>query len=62
MYTTKQGQAWDEIAKEVYGREIHADFLMQNNPQYLDIMVFPAGIGLKTPEMPGSRKNMPPWR
>ena len=32
MYVTKQGQAWDEIARDVYGKEIHADFLMESNP------------------------------
>ena len=62
MYRTKQGQAWDQIAKEVYGKEIHADFLMQNNPQYLNVFVFPAGIELETPELPASRKDLPPWR
>lgn len=62
MYTTRQGQAWDEIAREVYGKEIHADYLMQNNPQYLNILLFPAGVELKTPELPEDRKDLPPWR
>ena len=25
MYTTKSGDTWDVIAKEVYGSEYHAD-------------------------------------
>lgn len=62
MYTTKQGQAWDQIAKEVYGREIYADFLMQSNPKHLNIFVFPAGIELNTPALPDERKDLPPWR
>lgn len=62
MYTTKQGQAWDQIAKEVYGDEIHADYLMQNNPQHLNIFKFPAGIQLNIPNLPESRKNKPIWR
>lgn len=37
MYITRQGQAWDEIAKEVYGKEIHVDFLMKSNPKQLDM-------------------------
>lgn len=62
MYTTRQGQAWDQIAKEVYGDEKYTDYLMQSNPQYLDIFVFPYGIGLKTPELPQDRKDIPLWR
>lgn len=62
MYVTKQGQAWDQIAKEVYGKEIYADFLMENNPRHLDILVFSAGIKLNTPELPEERKDLPPWR
>ena len=62
MYTTKQGQAWDQIAKDVYGKEICADFLMQSNPVHLNIFVFPAGVKLKTPPLPEARKDLPPWR
>lgn len=62
MYITKQGQAWDQIAFEVYGKEIYADHLMESNPKHLDIMVFPAGIVLDTPTLPEARKDLPPWR
>lgn len=62
MYRTKQGQAWDQVAKEVYGKEIYADYLMQSNPEFLHIFVFPAGIQLKTPQLPEERKELPPWR
>lgn len=62
MYRTKQGQAWDQIAKEVYGKETHADFLMQSNPKYLDVFTFPPGIILETPALPDKKKDMPPWR
>lgn len=62
MYTTKQGQVWDQIAKEVYGKETLADFLMESNPKYLNIFVFPAGITLATPTLPDARKDLPPWR
>lgn len=62
MYITKQGQAWDQIAKAVYGKETNADYLMQCNPKYLGIFVFPSGIALETPELPEEKKNMPSWR
>ena len=34
MYVTKQGECWDEIAKNVYGSEKYIGFLMQNNMKY----------------------------
>ena len=36
MYTTKSGDTWDVIAKEVYGSEYHADALMAANPEHID--------------------------
>ena len=43
MYTTKSGDTWDVIAKEVYGSEYHADVLMAANPQEIDTFIFNAG-------------------
>ena len=40
MYTTKSGDTWDVIAKEVYGSEYHADVLMAANPQEIDTFIF----------------------
>lgn len=54
-YTTKQGDTWDNIALEVYGEERHADFLMQSNYAFLDILVFSAGTVLNTPVLPEER-------
>ncbi len=62
MYITKQGQCWDEIAKEVYGNEKYADYLMEANRTYLAIFVFPCGIQLNTPALPARQTNQPPWR
>lgn len=62
-YTTKQGDTWDNIALEVYGEERHADFLMQSNYAFLDILVFSAGTVLNTPVLPEERDgDLPPWR
>lgn len=62
MYITKQGQAWDQIAREVYGKEIYADFLMESNPKHLNTLIFSAGVELNTPKLPEPRKDLPPWR
>ena len=40
MYTTKSGDTWDVIAKEVYGSEYHADALMAANPEHIDTFRF----------------------
>ncbi len=63
MYTTRAGQQWDEIALEVYGDEMHADILMQANPQELDKYQLPAGVVLVTPELEEEQATeLPPWR
>lgn len=62
MYTTHQGECWDEAAKAVYGNEKYIGYLMQNNMPLLDIAVFSAGTILNTPPLPKEEKNLPPWR
>ena len=62
-YTTIQGETWDNKALKVYGEERHADYLMQNNFEYLDVLVFSAGTVLKTPALPEELDgDLPPWR
>ena len=62
-YTTKAGDQWDMIAKKVYGSEMHADFLMENNLPLLDIYEFDAGTVLNTPDLPLEQSStLPPWR
>ena len=39
-YTTKQGDAWDAIAFQVYGDVKYTGFLMQANFPHLDTFVF----------------------
>lgn len=63
-YTTKQGDAWDAIAFEVYGDEKYTGYLMQNNFPVLDYFVFPSGVVLQTPDLPAdsTTTGMPIWR
>lgn len=63
-YTTKQGDAWDAIAFEVYGDVKYTGFLMQANFLHLDTFVFDAGVVLQTPELPedDDLTNAPIWR
>ena len=63
MYTTKSGDTWDVIAKEVYGSEYHADVLMAANPQEIDTFIFNAGVELNTPALAEERDGgLPPWK
>ena len=61
-YRTKSGDVWDGIAKEVYGNETYAYFLMANNQEQLGYFVFPEGICLKVEELPEDRAVLPDWR
>ena len=61
-YTTREGDQWDAIAKEVYGRETHADHLMKANMGLLEIFTFGFGTVLETPPLPAGTENLPPWR
>lgn len=62
-YVTMQGETWDQIAYKIYGREKHADFLMSHNYPLLDILVFPAGMIMNTPDLPKhNNSELPSWR
>lgn len=62
-YTTISGDTWDGIAKNVYGQEKHADFLMQNNPEKISVFRFDAGVEIATPALPEEKSGfLPPWK
>ncbi|MCM1412366.1 MAG: phage tail protein [Lachnospiraceae bacterium] len=62
VYKTKSGDVWDGIAKEVYGDESCASFLMANNQKYLEYFVFPEGISLTVEDLPEDESTLPDWR
>ena len=51
-FTTIQGQAWDEIAREVYGRESAMDTLLAANPEHSGQLTLPANVELTVPDLP----------
>ena len=57
-YTTVSGDTWDLIALKVYGSELKADWLMQNNPELIHIVRFDSGTVL--PEEKSG--DLPPWK
>ncbi|WP_296813868.1 tail protein X [uncultured Megasphaera sp.] len=62
-YITMQGDMWDLISYRVYGTEKHVKTLLEANPMYRDVAVFPAGVELVCPEISAeSATVLPPWR
>jgi len=63
-YTTKQGQAWDQVAKEVLGSEKLMHEMLRANPEHRYTMFFSAGTVLTVPdvEVVNQPENLPPWK
>lgn len=62
-YTTVSGDTWDLIALKVYGSELKADWLMQNNLGLIHITRFDSDVVLSTPELPEEKSgDLPPWK
>ena len=56
---------WDSIAFKKLGSAAYAVQLVQLNPQYREIYLFPAGILLQLPEIERTARasvNLPPWK
>lgn len=63
-YTTKQGDTWDAIARDIYGTEMLSGFLQQANSGYLNLVHFPSGIVLVIPAPPekATAGQVAPWK
>lgn len=64
-YITVQGDAFDLIAKQVYGDEKKMDRLIEANPQHMEVVTFGAGVLLNIPEITADEVQydaLPPWR
>lgn len=62
-YVTVQGDMWDGIAKKTLGSEYFMTALIDANPQYREIVIFPANIQLIIPEVQVSvSTDLPPWK
>lgn len=63
LYTTQQGDMWDEIAYTQMGSCNYVDRLMLANSSLLDYYSFPAGVTLVIPEVvKSSTSSLPPWK
>lgn len=62
-YTTILGDTWDFISYKTLGNEIYADTLIKANLEYVNTMVFSAGVILVIPEVVEKQSlNLPPWK
>lgn len=63
-YTTILGDTWDGMAYKLFGDEAYMGLLLEENPQYRDVLVFSAGTVLDVPELeePEVDEELPIWR
>lgn len=62
-YTTVQGDMWDRIAYNLMGTVNATTLLLQANPDYIEYVIFPAGIVLNVPAFDVEvAPELPPWR
>lgn len=62
-YTTQHGDTFDIMALDAYNDEFQAHLIIQENPDYANILIFEDGITIKIPiieEQPVS--SLPPWK
>lgn len=61
-YRTTQGDMWDSIAKKTMGSEYFLSELIDANPQYREVVIFPANIRIIIPDVDTeSIQPSPPW-
>lgn len=63
-YETQEGDMFDTLALDMYNEERMSTVLMQYNPDYIDTVIFEAGVHLVLPEFntPADVEALPPWR
>ena len=64
-YQTHQNDHWDSISKRVYGSEHLMHILIEANPMYRMVAIFPANVMLNVPQKPvatTTREGAVPWR
>lgn len=62
-YVTIQGDMWDGISYKVYGSEYYMAELIEANPEYREVVIFPANISLTIPDITvPTTQILPPWK
>lgn len=60
---TTQGQAWDQLARDAYGKETRLDRLLPENVDEMDTLLFGGDVRVAAPDAPQAAKPsvLPPW-
>lgn len=63
-YSSIQGDTWDGIALKVLGNEKYMSDLIAANAELAGLVVFPAGVVVKVPELEEEYEagKLPPWK
>ncbi len=63
-YLTAQGDTFDLLALRNYGEEQLSSVIIEENPDYADVLIFEQGIILQIPiiENAETPETLPPWR
>ncbi len=62
-YTTIAGDRWDIIAYKTTGSEFNLDKLMKANVEYIETVIFPAGVELNIPKINiEPDEGLPVWK
>lgn len=63
-YETREGDTFDSLAKEAYDDECMASLIIEENPDYADVLIFEAGTILFIPvyDTIVNSEYLPPWR
>lgn len=63
-YITKEGDTYDALALDAYDDERMSSHIIQANPQYMETLIFNAGVKLRLPLLDNSDRpvTLPPWR
>lgn len=61
---TKQGDTWDTLSLRAYGSADYMSALIEANPGYRKIVIFPAGVTVSVPEVDTAKaaSGLPPWK
>lgn len=63
-YQTRAGDTFDELALQVYNNEKMAHHIIEQNPDYADVIIFEESVTLKIPifDETETPETLAPWR
>ena len=63
-YLTAEGETYDGLALTFYNEEKLASYIIQANPDYMDVLIFEQGIKINIPilNVVETPDTLPPWR